>query len=276
MRRRRRKRTEKRGWCGQGHPHVPPQPPPQPTHLGTGSTITTGGTFSTGSTLGRSRDPSLGRAGGDEALGGTILLSPAPALPSIGCSVRRCHGWVRLRHGKADVGGPVPPNTHLTSSFTRGSSQARGAHGAGGATLARGAGGTLLARFTLRSGEARGCHTEHPARGRGRGRHTRELDPGGVPAPSVPAAPWYSQRGRAGRGSLSRLSVRGGRRRRAGRQYPGVRGCRGRPVRGTHGTSGQWQRRGRPRWRGRPRGARLGQHGAARRPRLRGGCPTGG
>lgn len=255
-----------------------PQPPPQPTHLGTSSTITTGGTFSTGSTLGRSGDPLLGQVGGDKGLGGTVLLSPVRALLSIDCSVHQCHELLSPHAAKPSLtwGESVPPNTHLTSSFTRGSRQARGAHGARGTTLARGAGGTLLARFTLRRREAGGCQTEHPPRGHSRGGHTGELDHAGVPAPSVPAAPRYSQRGRAARGSLSRLSVRGGRQRRAGRRYPGVRGCRERPGGETRGISGRWQRQGHPRWRGRPRDARLGEHDAARHPRLRGGRPTGG
>lgn len=47
-------------------------------------------------------------------------------------------------------------DAHLTSSFTRGASQAGGAHGAGRTALARRTRGTLLAGFALRKAEHTG------------------------------------------------------------------------------------------------------------------------
>lgn len=76
-------------------PAPPPSTPTVGTHLGTSSTIATGGTFGTGSTLWESRDPSLGHA--NEVLGGTGL----------DLSTHGCHEPARAQRSK-----PTPPPLH--------------------------------------------------------------------------------------------------------------------------------------------------------------------
>lgn len=160
---------------GQHSPMAPSHSPlTSPLTLGPAAPSRPGAPSAPGAPYGGAKIPSLGQAGANEGLEGTIFAqaTAAPACINYG-STHECRELASPQRNQpnTDARGSVPPQhrplptaAHLTSSFTGGSSQAGGAHGAGRTALARGTGGTLLAGFTLRRGEDGGVSDtgEHP------------------------------------------------------------------------------------------------------------------